>query len=166
MERRGESFVISSNSSQKSRGSGGRGQSGRISAATSSENSSGSSSSNAADRRNSVPTTDGASYNDAKRYLLGDIVPAEDQYVCFDSVKCVLFYSLCCCLCSSNKGAKLNTKASLMRRFTKWIKLNKTETNEDSKMGVVKALMRLYAHQSDAIRELKEMCRVNPDFSS
>lgn len=33
-------------------------------------------------------------------------------------------------------------------------------------MGVVKALMRLYAHQPDAIQDLKELCRVNPDFSS
>lgn len=53
-----------------------------------------------------------------------------------------------------------------MRRFTKWIKLNRANSNEDNQMGVVKALMRLYAHQSDAIRDLKELCRVNPDFSS
>lgn len=32
-------------------------------------------------------------------------------------------------------------------------------------MSVVKHLIRLYAHQSDAIREL-EQCRVNPDFTS
>ena len=68
----------------------------------------------------------------------------------------------------SNKGntTKLGTKASFMRRFTKWIKLDRNDDSEDSKMGVVKALMRLYAHQSDAIRDLKELCRVNPDFSS
>ena len=68
----------------------------------------------------------------------------------------------------SNKasGAKHGTKASFMRRFTKWIKLDRADEREDSKMGVVKALMRLYAHQSDAIRDLKELCRVNPDFSS
>ena len=33
-----------------------------------------------------------------------------------------------------------------MRRFKKWIKLDKTDNREDNKMGVVKALMRLYAH--------------------
>ena len=54
-----------------------------------------------------------------------------------------------------------------MRRFTKWIKLDKRgDSNEDSKMGVVKALMRLYAHQGDAIKDLKELCRVNPDYNS
>ena len=53
-----------------------------------------------------------------------------------------------------------------MRRFTKWIKLDKSDANEDSKIGVVKALMRLYAHQPDAIKDLKELCRVNPDFNS
>lgn len=54
-----------------------------------------------------------------------------------------------------------------MRRFTKWIKLgDKNHRSEDSKMGVVKALMRLYAHQTDAIKDLKEFCRVNPDFNS
>ena len=26
---------------------------------------------------------EGTSYDDAKRYLLGDIVPAEDSYACF-----------------------------------------------------------------------------------
>ena len=48
----------------------------------------------------------------------------------------------------SNKanGAKHSTKASFMRRFTKWIKLDRVDDREDSKMGVVKALMRLYAH--------------------
>lgn len=54
-----------------------------------------------------------------------------------------------------------------MHRFTKWIKLDKkNNANEDSKMGVVKALMRLYAHQTDAIKDLKDLCRVNPDFTS
>ena len=33
-------------------------------------------------------------------------------------------------------------------------------------MGVVKALMRLYAHQPEAIKDLKQLCRVNPDFNS
>ena len=61
-------------------------------------------------------------------------------------MKCVLFYSLCCCVCYSNKAEKLTSKASLMRRFTKWIKLDKKDANEDNKMGVVKGLMRLYAH--------------------
>lgn len=48
----------------------------------------------------------------------------------------------------SNKGnaKKHGTKASFMRRFTKWIKLDRANDCEDSKMGVVKALMRLYAH--------------------
>ena len=99
--------------------------------------------------------------------LLGDIVPAEDSYPCFKSVKCILFYSLCCCICYSNKSTQPSTKASFMRRFTKWIKLDKRgDSNEDSKMGVVKALMRLYAHQGDAIKDLKELCRVNPDYNS
>ena len=53
-----------------------------------------------------------------------------------------------------------------MRRFTKWIKLGDKNHREDNKMGVVKALMRLYAHQTDAIKDLKELCRVNPDFNS
>ena len=83
-----------------------------------------------------------------------------------ESFKCVMFYSLCCCICYSHKG-KTSTKESFMRRFTKWIKLgDKNHRNEDSKMGVVKALMRLYAHQTDAIKDLKELCRVNPDFNS
>ena len=120
-------------------------------------------------------------YDEAKRLLLGDIVPAEETNSCFgkfntsthtniilplDSIKCILFYSLCCCICYSNKGTPQSTKASFMHRFTKWIKLDKKDVNEDSKMGVVKALMRLYAHQSDAIKDLKELCRVNPDFTS
>ena len=33
-------------------------------------------------------------------------------------------------------------------------------------MGVTKSLMRLYAHQQDAVRTLEQHCRVNPDFSS
>ena len=60
----------------------------------------------------------------------------------------------------------MSTKASFMRRFTKWIKMDKKDQSEDNKMGVVKALMRLYAHQTDAIKNLKELCRVNPDFNS
>ena len=56
-----------------------------------------------------------------------------------------------------------------MKRFTKWIKLDKRaeHQSEESKMSVVQALMRLYAHQTDAaIKDLKELCRVNPDFTS
>lgn len=34
-----------------------------------------------------------------------------------------------------------------------------------NKMSVVQHLIRLYAHQADAIRDL-EQCRVNPDFTS
>ena len=30
-----------------------------------------------------MQTMEGTSYDDAKRYLLGDIVPAEDSYACF-----------------------------------------------------------------------------------
>ena len=64
----------------------------------------------------------------------------------------------------------MSTKASFMHRFTKWIKLEKHELGsggeDDNKMGVVKALMRMYAHQSDAIKDLKDFCRVNPDFNS
>jgi hypothetical protein len=40
---------------------------------------------------------------------------------------------------------------------------SKPKSEEDS---VLQVLMRLYAHQADAIRDLESMCRINPDFTS
>lgn len=37
--------------------------------------------------------------------------------------------------------------------------------HKDKKMSVIKHLMRLYAHQSEAINDLQQS-RVNPDFTS
>ena len=45
-------------------------------------------------------------------------------------------------------------------------KRQKMEKGENKRVGVVKALLRLYAHQPGAISDLENMCRLNPDFTS
>ena len=52
------------------------------------------------------------------------------------------------------------------RKFHLFVKtLQDIFKQSDKKMSVVKHMMRLYAHQSEAIKDL-EQCRVNPDFTS
>jgi len=51
-----------------------------------------------------------------------------------------------------------------VRRFQAWIKFDKKA--QDKKLSVIKNLIKLYAHDSEAIISLKELCRVNPDFTS
>lgn len=37
---------------------------------------------------------------------------------------------------------------------------------KDNKLSVIKNLIRLYAHDEEAIKLLREECRINPDFTS
>lgn len=41
-----------------------------------------------------------------------------------------------------------------------------SDHSEDRTLGVVKSLIRLYAHQSNAIKDLESQARINPDFTS
>jgi hypothetical protein len=51
-----------------------------------------------------------------------------------------------------------------VKRFEKWLNLDKRRRNDRSLL-VAKTMMRMYAHQPGAIKDL-EKCRVNPDFKS
>ena len=56
------------------------------------------------------------------------------------------------------------TKQTFVKRFEKWLNLDKRLRKERSLL-VAKTMMRMYAHQPGAIKDL-EKCRVNPDFKS
>jgi len=70
----------------------------------------------------------------------------------------------CCCLiCEKSKAV---TKQTFVKRFEKWMNLDKKGQGRDVKsLQIAKNMIRLYAHQPDAIKDL-EKCRVNPDFNS
>jgi hypothetical protein len=52
------------------------------------------------------------------------------------------------------------TKQTFVKRFEKWLNI----TSKD-KANVAKTMIRMYAHQPGAIKDL-EKCRINPDFRS
>ena len=51
-----------------------------------------------------------------------------------------------------------------MRKFGKWINL-KYKSQSSEELVVAKLIIRMYAHEPGAIKEL-EKCRINPNFSS
>ena len=51
-----------------------------------------------------------------------------------------------------------------MRKFGKWINL-KYKSQSSEELIVAKLIIRMYAHEPGAIKEL-EKCRINPNFSS
>ena len=56
------------------------------------------------------------------------------------------------------------TKQTFVKRFEKWLNLDK-RAKKDATLLVAKTMMRMYAHQEGAIKDL-EKCRINPDFKS
>ena len=68
----------------------------------------------------------------------------------------------CCCICCEK--SKAVTKQTFVKRFEKWLNIDKRR-RLDGKLIVAKTMMRMYAHQPGAIKDL-EKCRVNPDFKS
>ena len=51
-----------------------------------------------------------------------------------------------------------------MKRFEKWLNLDKGKGGSKSNVLIVaKTMMRMYAHQHGAIKDLYR-CRINPDF--
>lgn len=75
---------------------------------------------------------------------------------------CCFYYLFCCCICCEK--SKAVTKQTFVKRFEKWLNLDKRLRKERSLL-VAKTMMRMYAHQPGAIKDL-EKCRVNPDFKS
>ena len=51
-----------------------------------------------------------------------------------------------------------------MRKFGKWINL-KYKSQSSEELIVAKLIIRMYAHEPGAIKEL-EKCRITPNFSS
>ena len=51
-----------------------------------------------------------------------------------------------------------------MRKFGKWINL-KYKSQASEELVVAKLIIRMYAHEPGAIKEL-EKCRINPNFNS
>lgn len=51
-----------------------------------------------------------------------------------------------------------------MRKFGKWINL-KYRSQSSDELVVAKLIVRMYAHEPGAIKEL-EKCRINPNFNS
>ena len=51
-----------------------------------------------------------------------------------------------------------------MRKFGKWINLKYSSQSSDE-LVVAKLIVRMYAHEPGAIKEL-EKCRINPNFNS
>lgn len=51
-----------------------------------------------------------------------------------------------------------------MRKFGKWINL-KYKSQSSEELVVAKLIIRMYAHEPGAIKEL-EKCRINPNFNS
>jgi hypothetical protein len=56
------------------------------------------------------------------------------------------------------------TKQTFVKRFEKWLNIE-NKSRSDKTLKVAKTMMRMYAHQPGAIKDL-EKCRVNPDFNS
>lgn len=57
------------------------------------------------------------------------------------------------------------TKQTFVKRFEKWINVENKLSGRHNKLKVAKAMMRMYAHQPDAIKDM-EKCRVNPDLNN
>jgi hypothetical protein len=51
-----------------------------------------------------------------------------------------------------------------VRKFGKWINL-KYKSQSSEELVVAKLIIRMYAHEPGAIKEL-EKCRINPNFNS
>jgi hypothetical protein len=51
-----------------------------------------------------------------------------------------------------------------VRKFGKWINLKYSSQSSDE-LVVAKLIVRMYAHEPGAIKEL-EKCRINPNFNS
>ena len=64
-------------------------------------------------------------------------------------------------MCEKSKAV---TKQTFVKRFEKWLNIDKRK-RLDGKLIVAKTMMRMYAHQPGAVKDL-EKCRVNPDFKS
>jgi len=78
---------------------------------------------------------------------------------CLFRTCCCFYYAFCCCLiCEKSKAV---TKQTFVKRFEKWLNLDPRK----DKALVAKTMIRMYAHQAGAIKDL-EKCRVNPDFRS
>lgn len=78
---------------------------------------------------------------------------------CLFRTCCCFYYAFCCCLfCEKSKSI---TKQTFVTRFEKWLQLD----SRDKAYHVCKAMIRLYAHQPGAIKNL-EKCRINPNFRS
>ena len=56
------------------------------------------------------------------------------------------------------------TKTAFVRKFGKWINLKYSSQSSDE-LVVAKLIVRMYAHEPGAIKEL-EKCRINPNFNS
>jgi hypothetical protein len=96
--------------------------------------------------------------------MLEDVVPGEDfnpKTTCCFRMCCCFYYLFCCCIiCERSKRV---TKQTFVKRFEKWLNLEKSIQAKHLK--VAKTMMRVYAHQSGAIKDL-EKCRINPDLNS
>ena len=77
---------------------------------------------------------------------------------------CCCYYLFCCCCCES--GARI-TKQNFVQRFQKWINIGHGTggANRDVEGDPMSVLIRLYAHDKQAIKDL-ERVRVNPYFTS
>jgi len=105
-------------------------------------------------------------YKAAREQLLEDIVPHEDYNAktsCLFRTCCCFYYMFCCCICCEK--SKSVTKQTFVKRFEKWLNIESRLGRRDKTLKVAKTMMRMYAHQPGAIKDL-EKCRVNPDFNS
>lgn len=84
---------------------------------------------------------------------------------------CCCYYLFCCCCCESG-GIKI-TKNKFISRFEKWLNLVRDKISlylfqghhHQKSKDPLTLLVRLYAHDMKAIRDLEKV-RVNPDFTS
>ena len=101
--------------------------------------------------------------NQGRSVVLDEIIPMEKtaKTSCLFRTCCCFYYGFCCCLCCEK--SKAVTKQTFVKRFEKWLNIDKI--GRDKAANVSKAMIKIYAHQPGAIKDL-EKCRINPDFRS